>query len=125
MMKRSASIKLVLIGSTLVFLSACDQKPEDSKTNSSANAALKAPHSETFMNKEECEKVYGEGKCASQPRESGQGSIFMPMVAGYMLGSMMNQSKVGPAPVGPAATQAETRRGGFGGQAPRYSSAGG
>ena len=63
-------------------------------------------------------------KCGSKPHESGRGNIFMPLVTGYMLGSMLNQPKGGPAPVGPAATQADTRRGGFGGQAPRFSSAG-
>jgi hypothetical protein len=89
-MKRSSSIKLVLIGSGLVFLSACDQKPVESKTNEHAQAALNAHPSETFTSLEECEKTYGAGKCGTKPREGG-GSLFMPMILGYTLGSMMNR----------------------------------
>lgn len=111
-MKRSSSIKLVLIGSSLVFLSACDQKPEESKTNAHAAHPVK-----TFTSIEECEKAYGAGKCGSKPSEGG-GSLFMPMMAGYMLGSMMNRPAV------PSAQVDTTTRGGFGGQAPRYASAG-
>lgn len=125
-MKRSSSIKLVLIGSSLVFLSACDQKPDESKANTKALAAVKAPHSETFTSKEECEKVYGEGKCGSKPHESERGSVFMPLVAGYMLGSMLNQPRSGATnSVGTNVQEQQARRGGFGGQAPRYSSSAG
>ncbi|WP_052046100.1 DUF1190 domain-containing protein [Candidatus Paracaedibacter symbiosus] len=124
MMKRSHSIKLVLIGSTLVFLSACDEKPESSKANKTAATAFDAPQTETYMSKEECEKIHGEGKCGAQPHASGSGSVFMPMMAGYMLGSMFNQPKSAPAAT-INSEQDNTRRGGFGGQAKRYSSAGG
>ena len=117
-MKRSSSIKLVLIGSGLVFLSACDQKPAESKTNEHAQAALNTHPTETFTSLEECEKTYGVGKCGTKPREGG-GSLFMPMILGYTLGSMMNR----PAALG--AQVDATRRGGFGGQAPRYAGAGG
>lgn len=117
-MKRSSSIKLVLIGSGLVFLSACDQKSEESKTNAPAQAALNAHPTETFTSLEECEKTYGAGKCGTKPREGG-GSLFMPMILGYTLGSMMNR------PAAPSAQADTTRRGGFGGQAPRYAGAGG
>ena len=47
------------------------------------------------------------------------GSLFMPMILGYTLGSMMNR------PAAPGAQVDTTRRGGFGGQAPRYAGAGG
>lgn len=123
-MKRSSCIQLVLIGSSLVFLSACDQKPEESKT-SKAIDTLNAPHPQTYMSKEDCEKVHGEGKCNAKPNEAGGGNIFMPMVAGYMLGSMLNKPATPSSPGVTTRQQDPTQRGGFGGQAKRYFNAGG
>lgn len=124
-MKRSQYIQLVLIGSSLVLLSACDQKTEESKSNKTPDTALNAPQAQVYMSKEECEKIHGEGKCNAKPNESGSGSIFMPMIAGYMLGSMLNQPTVSPHPGAANSQEDSARRGGFGGQAKRYFSAGG
>jgi uncharacterized protein YgiB involved in biofilm formation len=77
------------------------------------------------MSKEECEKIHGEGKCNAKPNGSGSGSIFMPMVAGYMMGSMLNKPTISPQPGTANPQQDSTQRGGFGGQAKRYFSAGG
>lgn len=123
-MKRSKYIQLVLIGSSLVFLSACDQKQEESKENKT-DTALNAPHPQVYMSKEECEKIHGEGKCNAKPNESGNGSIFMPLMAGYMMGSMLNKPAVPPSAGVAAPQQDSPQRGGFGSQAKRYSSAGG
>jgi uncharacterized protein YgiB involved in biofilm formation len=46
-----------------------------------------APH---YTRKEECEAQYGVGHC-----ESRQGGIFIPMMAGFVLGQMMNNHNSG------------------------------
>lgn len=46
-----------------------------------------------FTSKEECEAEMGSGACTVV--ESGQGSVFMPLMAGFLLGRMLS----GPNPV--------------------------
>jgi uncharacterized protein YgiB involved in biofilm formation len=43
-----------------------------------------------YASKEDCQADFGENKCETAPyRTSGGGSVFMPMMMGYMMGSMM------------------------------------
>jgi uncharacterized protein YgiB involved in biofilm formation len=124
-MKKSSYIQLVLMSSSLVFLSACDQKPEGSSLDQE-KSSLNQPSPPTYMNKEECERTHGEGKCNTKLNESGTGSVFMPMIAGYMLGSLLNKSTSSPSvAAAPSSTREGAQRGGFGGQAKKYFNAGG
>jgi uncharacterized protein YgiB involved in biofilm formation len=43
-----------------------------------------------FTQKEQCEAQYGVGHC-----ESRQGGVFMPLMAGFVLGQMMNRNQYG------------------------------
>lgn len=113
-MKKSRSIRLVLLGGATMMLAACgedDQVPKDAKffsdvkdcaavyseatcldakTQSEKDYLAQAPR---FSRKEECEKEFGAGNCetpqATGTASSGGSSFFMPMMMGYMLGNMM------------------------------------
>jgi uncharacterized protein YgiB involved in biofilm formation len=107
-MRKSLEIRLVLLGSAGLALTACDQAPpadarffadvgacaavhdratcEQAFTESEATYAAEAPR---YTRKEECEAEFGAGNC--EARESGVGSFFMPMMMGYMLGNAFRQ----------------------------------
>jgi len=109
LMKKSRSIRLVLLGSAGITLAACgdDGPPQDAQFYSSvadcaavydtatcesvkAEAEQKfAEEAPKFTRKEECEAEFGPGNCETQQASSG-GSIFMPMMMGYMMGSMLS-----------------------------------
>ncbi len=60
-----------------------------------------------------CEEQHGEGNCGSeadQVQGGGSGSIFMPMLAGYLIGSMLGRAGPGAAASQPMYRDA---RGGF------------
>jgi uncharacterized protein YgiB involved in biofilm formation len=104
-MRKSTSIRLVLLGSASLSLAACDQGPppdarffadatacaevHDAATcrtafaDSEAIAATEAP---AYTRKEECEAEFGPGNC-----EAGGSSVFMPIIMGYMLGRSFRQ----------------------------------
>jgi uncharacterized protein YgiB involved in biofilm formation len=86
-MKKSRSIRLVLLGGAGVYSeSVC----LDAKTQSEKDYLAQAPR---FSRKEECEKEFGAGNCetpqAASTASSGGTGFFMPMMMGYMLGNMM------------------------------------
>src|SRR3954471_6498594 len=100
MMRKSSSIRLVLLGGASVALGACDDgdalpkdarfyptvaectaelgaKPcEDAKAIADKTQAAEAPR---FSQKQQCEQEFGVGNCESR-REAGGGSFFMPMM---------------------------------------------
>lgn len=173
-MKKSHSIRLVLLGGASVALAACDDggalpesaqfyptvnecaadhgaKPcEDAKAVADNTQAAEAPR---FSQKQQCEQEFGVGNC--ETRQAGGGSFFMPMMMGYMMGSMMGGSRFsqpvyrgpgntavmpsggrllnvgrfdnlgGRAAFRPAAQVAPVSRGGFGSTARNYNSFGG
>lgn len=105
--KISRVIQFLLIGTSVLTMTACDEKPKDKPfafkdeqecrkihTEEECKKALeesKAKYAETapkFTSKEECEKQYGPGKCAEGHHEGGHG-LFMPMMMGFMMGRMM------------------------------------
>lgn len=113
-MKKSHSIRLVLLGGATMMLAACgedDQVPKDArffsdvkdcaavysestcldaKTQSEKDYLAQAPR---FSRKEECEKEFGAGNCETPATASTGGlGFFMPMMMGYMLGNMMGGS---------------------------------
>lgn len=45
-----------------------------------------------YLNKEECEVDFGAGNCETAPQQTTSGgSVFMPMMMGYMMGQMFNR----------------------------------
>jgi len=107
-MKKSRTVRLVLLGSAGLMIAACDEAPppdgrffstvaecaavkgeaecEKAFAESKATFEAEAPK---FDRKEQCEAEFGAGNC--ETRESGAGSFFMPMMMGYMLGNAFRQ----------------------------------
>lgn len=108
-MKKSRTIRLVLLGGAGLTLAACDEAPPpdarffadvtacsavyDEATcrtafaESQAEFAAEAP---AFERKEACEAEFGAGNCETRESASG-GSFFMPMMMGYMLGNAFSR----------------------------------
>jgi uncharacterized protein YgiB involved in biofilm formation len=161
-MRKSRTIRLVLLGAGVALTTACDQgPPPDAQFFTGVDdcarvageaacregwAAAERQYAETaprFDRREACEAEFGEGNCETR-ETTGGGSIFMPMLMGYMLGSAFRQPVYrGPgnkamlqtggrfydvgrfAGAGQAApfqktAVTESRRGGFGETAARY-----
>ena len=118
-MKRSNSIKLVLIGASLISLTACDQTNKhaetifrseeecrvlshaDSSVCAEAMKTAKEEHAKTaphYISMIECEEKFGVGNCVNQPEKSqtSHHSVFMPMMMGFMMGNMMNARSAQP-----------------------------
>lgn len=111
-MKKSHTVRLVLLGTATAALSACgdsgappkdaryfaspqectavygDQPCNDAKTAADQKHLSEAPR---YGRKDECEAEYGAGNCES--RQVGSGSFFMPLLMGYMMGNMMGGSR--------------------------------
>lgn len=61
----------------------CEQSYNEAR-NQHASVAPK------YTSEQDCQADFGAGKCEKAPyRSSSGGSIFMPMMAGYMMGSMI------------------------------------
>ncbi|MFD1797600.1 DUF1190 domain-containing protein [Paracoccus aurantiacus] len=115
--KRSRHVALFLAGTAVMALAACEEEKTDAAAfpdlqsciaeaqNGSLFfteqdcqtqfAAAEQTHLETaprYDSKELCEQEHGAGSCETDPtaqNQSGGGSIFMPMLMGYMIGSML------------------------------------
>lgn len=103
-MKKSKSIRLVLLGSASLAIAACDdhKPPPDgrvfrtveectavldaAKCREGADQSRRSAEAEAprFTRKQECEAQFGAGNC-----ETHSGGSFMPMMMGFMLGNMM------------------------------------
>lgn len=114
-MKKSTSIRLVLLGSASMLLAGCgdDGPPKDARFFSSveecsslateaecreAVAAAERTHAAEaprFTHKEECEAEFGAENCATQTASAseGGGSFFMPLLMGYMMGNMLSGNR--------------------------------
>lgn len=118
--KRSRHVALVLAGSAVMAVAACEDDRVDAQSfpdlqsciaaaqenslwftekdcrDNFANAAQEyletAPR---YESRELCEQEHGVGKCDGDPTQtaqnSGGGFSFMPMLMGFMLGSMMSR----------------------------------
>lgn len=75
-------------------------------------AKAKALHPQVapkYVNKEECEADFGDGKCETAPQQTASGhSFFMPMMMGYLAGQMMNRGGASFQQPGAATTGANT-----------------
>jgi uncharacterized protein YgiB involved in biofilm formation len=69
---------------------------EQCKTDFAAAQALHPQVAPKYLNKEECETDFGAGKCETAPQQTtSSGSVFMPMMMGYMMGQMLNRGGAG------------------------------
>lgn len=120
--KRSRHVALFLAGTAVMALAACEEEKTDAAAfpdlqsciaeakngNLFFNeqdcqtqfAAAEQTHLETaprYDSKQLCEQEHGAGNCESDPVAQSQGgggsSIFMPMLMGYMIGSMLGGAR--------------------------------
>ena len=115
MRKGSKSLSLVLMGSLTVALGGCgaEEITEDFRAYQSVDECVREqlfPQQECrdmavaavsqnpqFADKAECEREFGEGNCAQPDAqnvqgEQRQGSSWMPLMAGYMVGRYLGGS---------------------------------
>lgn len=112
-MKRSKKAALVLmVPVATLLLAGCGEEREQAMVftdpsecsaaalNSAAQceadfASAQALHPQVapkYLNKEECETDFGAGQCETAPQQTAQGgSVFMPMMMGFLAGQMMNR----------------------------------
>lgn len=114
-MKRSRSVKLVAMGTGLLLVAACEeakvdialfesvkqctglgftaQECEANYKEAQANHVNVAPK---YTKREDCEADFGAASCEVAPqRTASGGSVFMPLMAGYMMGSILSGGRRG------------------------------
>lgn len=115
MQKRSRTVALAIVGAASFALAGCREEQVDAQAFpdlqsclSSAGAgslfseqdcrtafdeavALNAETAPRYDSLEVCEAQYGVGNCGAeaQATQGGSGSIFMPLLAGYLIGNML------------------------------------
>lgn len=130
-MKRSKTLTIALMGATALALTACDDPQEaavfesveqctrqdgfDRETCESTFREAQAAHvsvSPKYTDAADCEADFGEGQCQTAPmRTTSGGSVFMPMMMGYMIGNMMaGGSRVATQPLYRAGNDASAFR---------------
>ena len=116
MTKRSQKVAIAIVGATAFALAGCreeqvdaaafpdlqsclDQAPsggvfteEDCRTSFAQAETLHVEAAPRYDSLEVCEEQHGEGACGSEAAQSqgGSGGIFMPLLAGYLIGNMMS-----------------------------------
>ncbi len=132
-MKRSKKAALVLmVPVATMLLAGCGEEREQAMVftdpsecsaaalNSAAQceadyAAAKALHPQVapkYLNKQECEVDFGAGNCETTPQQTTSGgSVFMPMMMGYLAGQMMNRGGAGASFQQPGAATTGTNAG--------------
>ncbi len=109
-MKRSKSIGLVAMSASVVALTACEEPAVDAavfdtlsqclanqdvdRTQCEADfEAAKAQHAQVapkYTSQQDCEADFGVERCETAPYQTQSGgSVFMPLMMGYMMGSML------------------------------------
>ena len=109
-MKRSRSVTLALMGASAFTLAACDD-PQDvaifeTVEQCAQHSGFTQEYCETnlaqardehvrvapkYTSVTDCEADFGSRQCETAPqRTSDGGSVFMPLMMGYMMGSMMS-----------------------------------
>ena len=141
-MKRSTQVSLVLLASVsaMATLSGCEQQPEqiadnggtftsmaecvavyDQQTCQAANTLANQEHLQNaprFNSQAACAAEYGADMCRPASAYGGSSNIFLPLMAGYMLGSANST----PAPLYYGSRRDRERYRYSGGQAPIFSS---
>lgn len=115
MIKRSRTVAITILGAAAFTLAGCQEETVDASafpdlqscTNAAQNGGLftaqdcdtafaeaNALHVEAAPRYESiavCEEQHGQGACGSEATatQGGSGSIFMPLIAGYLIGNML------------------------------------
>ncbi|WP_185961397.1 DUF1190 domain-containing protein [Telmatospirillum sp. J64-1] len=113
-MKRSKAVALTTMAASVFVLTACQDDSVEAAVYRSVDhcisdgaftleycesnfAQAAARHEEVapkFTSREQCEAEFGVGQCEAggeQVAQGGGGGFFMPMMMGYLMGSMMNR----------------------------------
>ena len=118
-MKRSKSVKLVAMGTGLLLVAACEEAKVDTALFESVQQCTglgfsvqecESNYREAQRNhinvapkytaKADCEADFGSAQCETAPqRTSSGGSVFMPLMAGYMMGSMLSGGRSAGQPL--------------------------
>lgn len=110
-MKRSKSLKLALMGATVLTMTACDDPNEVAAIFESVDECAQyegqdldqcrsgwekaaEEHIRTapkYTSVEDCQADFGPEQCEQAPQQTTSGgSVFMPLMMGYMMGSMLS-----------------------------------
>ena len=109
-MKRSKSVTLIAMGTGLMLVAACEEAqvdtalfesvkqctgmglPEkDCVTNYQQAQETHIAAAPKYVSQADCEADFGSEKCEIAPqRTTSGGSVFMPLMAGYLMGNMMS-----------------------------------
>lgn len=115
MSKRSKTVALSILGATAFALAGCREEQVDAqaypdlascKAAADQGGLLTAAECDTafaeamelheeaaprYASLDVCEEQHGEGACGSEQQvtDGGSGSIFMPLLAGYLIGNML------------------------------------
>lgn len=117
-MKRSKAIALVMMGAGIVVLAACEEPKVEARVYDSVSQCLNDPDADPaaceanfkhaaeqhaavapkYADQAACEADFGAEQCEPAPgqTESG-GSVFMPLMMGYMMGSLLSGGRSGVA----------------------------
>ena len=119
-MKRSRSLKLALMGASALTLAACDNQQdaaifesveqcvrhdgfgmEDCQANMKKAEAEHIRVAPKYTSAADCEADFGADQCETAPqRTQSGGSVFMPLMMGYMMGNMLSgRSRVASQPL--------------------------
>jgi len=131
-MKRSKRIGLITMGASVIALTACDEPQVDAHVFDSLQQCLadkdltreqcEANYEEArkrhvasapkYASRDACEADFGAEKCEAAPQKTQNGgSVFMPLMMGYMMGSMLGgRSGVVSQPLYRSADDAKTWR---------------
>ncbi|WP_417243768.1 DUF1190 domain-containing protein [Celeribacter sp.] len=116
MTKRSNRVAIAILGATAFTLAGCREEQVDAQAfpdlqtciaDAAQGGMFSAQDCETAVAEAEtlhleaaprydslavCEEQHGEGECGSEASASqgGSGSIFMPLLSGYLIGSMLS-----------------------------------
>lgn len=125
---RSPKVHIALVGASAFALSSCGDSGEDLTYFETVEQCRSAASSEAFSpqdcdaafaqalekheilaprykSEELCTEQHGEEACVAAEEaeattaQAGQGSFFMPLLAGYMMGSMLSGNQYGGAPL--------------------------
>jgi len=112
-MKRSKTIALVMMSASTIALTACDEprvdaavydsvqqciddskfsqiSPEQCEAQFAAASKQHAKVAPKYTSQADCEADFGNGQCETAPYQTRSGgSVFMPLMMGYMMGRMM------------------------------------
>lgn len=129
-MKRSKSVKLVAMGTGLLLVAACEEAKVDTALFESVKQCTglgfsvqecEANYREAQRNhvnvapkytaKADCEADFGAAQCEVAPqRTTSGGSVFMPLMAGYMMGSLLSGGRSAGQPLYKSANDRSTFR---------------